>query len=303
MYYTGFADEAAASIDQQIAVTKELGWHYIEAREIDGVNLTDLSEAKFAEIAEKLAKAGVEINCFGSAVANWGKDPRFEDSFKRSLAELARAIPRMKQLGTKMIRGMSYGIPRDLGPQNPELEAKIIASLKKMVKLCAEADLIYVHENCMNYFSQSYQHMEQLTRSINSDNFKIVFDTGNPLMADNRMGAEPYSKQTSWGAYQQLKDHIYYVHIKDGNFVKETAGIFPEMNYTYPGEGNAEVKKILVDLLKNGYDGGLSIEPHMGAVYHETENLTEAEAKYNTYLEYGKRFMSLMTEIKAEAVS
>ncbi|RAK12443.1 sugar phosphate isomerase/epimerase [Halanaerobium saccharolyticum] len=300
MYYTGFADEAADSIEKQIEVTKKLGWEYIESRSIEGTNLTDISDEKFEEVAEKLKAAGVKVNCFGSAVANWGKDPREEDSFKNSMEELKRAIPRMQKLGTKMIRGMSYGIPKELSPENSEIEAKIIDHLKKMVKMCEEAGITYVHENCMNYFSQSYQHMDKLLAAIDSPNFKIVYDTGNPLMADNRMGEAPYEKQTSWGAYQHLKDKIAYVHIKDGTFVKETNGIFPEMDYCYPGEGNGEVKRIIKDLLAGGYDGGFSIEPHMGAVYHEDRDDSQADAKYNTYLEYGKRFKGLMEEIRSE---
>ncbi|MFC1976460.1 sugar phosphate isomerase/epimerase, partial [Chloroflexota bacterium] len=71
MYYTGFADEAGASIDVQIKATKELGWSNIESRSIDGINLTDISDEKFEEVVEKLAEAGIKINCFGSAIANW----------------------------------------------------------------------------------------------------------------------------------------------------------------------------------------------------------------------------------------
>jgi hypothetical protein len=53
MYYTGFADEAALGIDKQIEATKELGWKYIESRNIDGVNIHDLPEDKFEEVAGK----------------------------------------------------------------------------------------------------------------------------------------------------------------------------------------------------------------------------------------------------------
>jgi len=34
MYMTGFADEASASLDIQTRVTKELGWHDIESRNV-----------------------------------------------------------------------------------------------------------------------------------------------------------------------------------------------------------------------------------------------------------------------------
>lgn len=301
MYYTGFADEAASSIDKQIEAAKELGWKYIESRNIDGVNITDISNEKFEEVYQKLQKAGIEINCFGSAVANWGKDPRDEESFKKSIEELKRAIPRMKKLGTKMIRGMSFGIPKELSPVNPDLEEKIIDNLNILVGMCEQEGIIYVHENCMNYFSQSYEHMEKIIDRIDSPYFKIVFDTGNPLMADNRVGEPPYRKQTSWNAYQHLKNHIYYVHIKDGRFIRETEGIFPEMEYTFPGEGKGEVKRIVKDLIKSGYDGGFSIEPHMGAVYHQdNSDFSEEKAKYKTYVEYGKRLMKLIDEIQSE---
>ncbi len=74
MYLTGFADEAAPDIEGQIRATKELGWRHIESRNVDGVNIHDLPEAKFEEVAGRLQDAGIQVNCFGSAIANWGKE-------------------------------------------------------------------------------------------------------------------------------------------------------------------------------------------------------------------------------------
>ena len=58
-----------------------------------------------------MAEAGVKINCFGSAVANWGK--RIDESFDTSLEEAKRAIPRMQKLGTKLVRIMSFAVLPD----------------------------------------------------------------------------------------------------------------------------------------------------------------------------------------------
>ncbi|MFP4016594.1 MAG: sugar phosphate isomerase/epimerase family protein [Halanaerobiales bacterium] len=302
MYYTGFADEAASSIDKQIQVTKELGWKYIESRNIDGTNITDISDEKFEEVYEKLQEAGIRINCFGSAVANWGKNPASEEAFQKSLNELKRAIPRMGRLGTKMIRGMSFGIPKNFDVEDsPELEAQLIEKLKVLLVLCEDAGITYVHENCMNYFSQSYQHMDRLLEAIDSAHFKIVFDTGNPVFSDNRVGEPPYQKQTTWEAYKHLRDKICYVHIKDGVFLQENEGIFPETRFTFPGEGDGQVRKVLKDLLANGFDGGISIEPHMASIYHDkNRKLSETAARYDCYLEYGKRVMNLIEDIKTE---
>ena len=90
MYFTGFADEAADGIDEQIKATLELGWSNIEARNVDKKNIHDLSDEEFDVVYGKLADAGVSVNSFGSAIANWGK--QITDSKDTSLEEVARAI-------------------------------------------------------------------------------------------------------------------------------------------------------------------------------------------------------------------
>jgi len=302
LYFTGFADEVSGDIDVQIKATQELDWNFIEARNIEGENLTDISDKKFEEIYSKLVESGINISCFGSKVANWGKSPYKEEDYEQSIEELKRAIPRMKKLGTKMIRGMSFFIPKNEHPNNPELEKSIIKKLKVLVNMCEQEDIIYLHENCMNYFSQSYEHMERLIKSMDSPYFKVVFDTGNPVFTDNRIGDPPYKKQNTWEVYQILKQKIHYVHIKDGIFIKDTENYFPEVEYTFPGEGNGQVKKVLKDLIANGYEGGISIEPHMGAVYHKKSSNNKNESldqyKFNTYIEYGKKTMKMVEDIR-----
>ena len=303
MYYTGFADEAGASIDTQIRATKELGWSYIEARNVDGINLTDISEEKFDEVCAKLAEAGVRVNCFGSAIANWARDPRKEEDFQYSLQAMQRAIPRMRRLGTKMIRGMSFAIVKDEPPDSPELEKLIFEKVRRLVRLCEQAGVIYLHENCMNYGGLSYVHTLRLLEAVNSPNFKLVFDTGNPVGSDHHVGQPPYRKQSSWEFYCNVREFIHYVHIKDCMFVEETGGTFPRLKHTFPGEGHGDVKRIVRDLLANGYNksygsGGFSIEPHLDVVYHDASLTSLDEIRYANYVEYGRRFMKLVEEAR-----
>ena len=114
MYLTGFADEAATSLDRQIEATRELGWRNIEMRRVDGKDLTDCTDAEFDIICEKLQAAGVRVNCFGSRIANHGK--QIDQPFDSSLQEARQAIPRMKRLGTRLIRIMSFAVLKDRGP-------------------------------------------------------------------------------------------------------------------------------------------------------------------------------------------
>src|SRR5215211_7318341 len=85
MFLSGIADEAGANIDTQIRATKDLGWQNIEARvvEVTGFpkgNIHDIPDAAFDMVCDKLNSANIKINCFGSAIANWGKkiDQPFE---------------------------------------------------------------------------------------------------------------------------------------------------------------------------------------------------------------------------------
>ena len=99
MYLTGIGDEAANTIDGQIAAIKELGWDQIEMRgiEVPGfpkANFHDIPDQAFDIAVEKLNAAGVKVCCFGSTIGNWGK--KIEDPNETSLAEAKRCVPRME---------------------------------------------------------------------------------------------------------------------------------------------------------------------------------------------------------------
>lgn len=299
MYYTGFADEAGPSIEEQIEATKALGWSDIESRNIDGKNIHDIPDGTFDEVAAKLEAAGIRINCFGSAVANWAKDPTSDEDFERSKAELTRALKRMALLNTPMIRGMSFKIFDRTGPCPPEVERQVFEKVRYLVGMCEDAGVLYVHENCMNYGGMSYENTLKLVEAVDSPHFKLVFDTGNPVNTNDYRGEPPYAKQSAWEFYRNVREHVHYVHIKDAVFEEETGGTFPKARFTFPGEGDGDVKRIVADLLATGYDGGFSMEPHMEAVFHEDASPEgKAKARFDNYVEYGRRFEKLVAEAR-----
>ena len=291
MYFTGFADEAAGDIDGQVKATRELGWKFIEARAIDGVNLTSVTDEKFEEIFAKLNAAGISVNCFGSGVANWSQ--KMTEPPDPSYAEMERAIPRMKRLGTKMIRIMSFAIPPEVLDQDWSAEA--IKRVKVIAKMAEDNGITCVHENCSGWGSLSYEHTLRLLAEVNSPALKLVFDTGNPVFDDDIRGPKPYKKQDSLEFYRAVREHIVYVHIKDG-YMDGDKSVF-----TFPGEGNGYVREILSDLLKTGYDGGFSIEPHMAVVFHDNSVKSKSEVRYQNYVEYGRRVEKMLAEIKSRS--
>lgn len=290
MYFTGFADEAARDLAGQIRATKELGWKFIESRAIDGVNIHDLPQDKFDLVADMLDKEGIKVNCFGSTIANWAK--KITDPFDSSLAEAERAIPRMKRLGTKLIRIMSFARLDDREP-NDQMQDERFRRLRILTKMFLDNGIQPVHENCMNYGGMGWPFTLKLLDEV--PGLKLVFDTGNPISTLDKSKPKPYPYESSWEFYDHVKDHIVYVHIKDGIRNPEDG----KMTYTWAGDGQGDVRKIVTDLLKNGYDGGFSMEPHMEVVFHEeSKQEDKTKAMYDNYVEYGRRFEKLVEECR-----
>ncbi|MBI3985330.1 MAG: sugar phosphate isomerase/epimerase [Lentisphaerae bacterium] len=292
MYMTGFADEAGHSLDVQIRATRELGWTHIEARglQVDDFplgNLHDIPEAAFDLAQAKLEKAGIRVNCFGSAIGNWAK--KIDEPFESSLAEARRAIPRMQRLGTTLIRIMSFAVH----DAEDQMEQERFRRLRELLKLFSDAGLTPVHENCMNYGGMGWPFTLKLLENV--PGLKLVFDTGNAVLSFDRSKPKPWPMQNSWEFYSHIKEHVAYIHIKDGYRNLETN----KDVCTYPGEGRADVRKIVKDLLLRGYDDGISIEPHMGAVFHDPSSGHSLNAEA-IYIEYGRRMEKLIAEVRAE---
>jgi sugar phosphate isomerase/epimerase len=293
MYLTGFADEAAKDIDGQIRATKELGWQNIEARNIDGKNLHDLSDAEFEVVYAKLQNAGIRINCFGSAIANWSK--HIDQPFDSSLAEARRAIPRMKRLGSEMIRIMSFAVLKDRAPDD-QMEEERFRRLRELHAMFTGEGLMPVHENCMNYGGMGWTYTLRLIDNV--PGLKLVFDTGNPVTSEDRTKPFPYPRQSAWEFYRHVREHVAYVHIKDA--VWDASQM--KTTFTFPGEGQGDVPKIVADLVRNGYRGGISIEPHLAVVFHDDSVKAPADIMYRNYVEYGRRMEKIIQDARRQPV-
>lgn len=296
--FSGFADEAADGIAAQLEALSSLGWNRLEARNVDGMNLVDLPDREFEAVAAACAEAGVAIDCFGSTVANWSRDPRSDEDYESSVDELSRALPRMARLGTRYIRGMSFRAIKDARPDSEEIEESVVRKLQRLVGMCADAGVVYLHENCSNFGGLSWEHSLRLVERLDSPAFRLVFDTGNPVGLYDRRGM-PWRLQDPLEFFLKVRDFVDRIHIKDAIFIAPTEGIFNEMEYRWPGEGDARIREILVAAISSGFDGAISIEPHMATVYHSSSGAANAEARFENFVEYGRRFESLYGEVAA----
>jgi sugar phosphate isomerase/epimerase len=292
MLLTGIGDEGAATLDGQIQATRELNWTCLEMRgvEVPGyakANFHDIAEAAFDLAVRKLEGAGVGVYCFGSTIMNWAK--RLEDPFELTLAEVKRAIPRMKRLGTKYVRIMSF----KPGDEEYKIPTEVFRRVKDVTNRFLDEGLQPVHENCMNYGGMSWQHALELLEQC--PGLKWVFDTANPICNPDRSRPKPWPRQDPWEFWTHVRDHVAHIHIKDATWNPARNGA----DYNWPGEGEGRVRDILRDALARGYDAALSIEPHMVTVFHETQaKAVEEEALRQNYVEYGRRLERVVAELR-----
>jgi len=290
-YFTGFADEAAAGIDGQIKATKELGWSYIESRNIDGVNIHDISDEKFEEVYDKLGTANIKINCFGSAIGNWSK--KITDPIEITIEEAKRAAKRMERLGCKMIRVMSFVVCEGSLDDENQMYAERVKRLNEVVNICADSGVIVLHENCDSYGGMGISYIKRMLNDVQG--MRLVFDTGNPPMTHDRDKPAPYPMQNSLEFYHAVKEYIEYIHIKDMVLDEEKRPVF-----VMAGEGDGYVREVLTDLLKSGYSGGISMEPHLSIVVHDKSVVSTEEVAYSSYIDFSKRVENMVKEIEYE---
>jgi sugar phosphate isomerase/epimerase len=285
---SGFADEAGNGLETQIRATRELGWRHIEMRNVEVPdfpigNLHDIPDAAFDRVVETLGNQGVSVHCFGSGIGNWAKS--IDKPFDACLGEAKRAAARMPRLGSKFIRVMSYPILK--GPD--QMEKERFTRLREIQRIFTDIGVTVVHENCSNYGGMGWTYSLKLLENV--PGLKLVFDMGNCVHDLDYTKPEPHPRQSAWEFYSHIRDHIVHLHIKDAyNNEKD------EQIHVFPGEGAADVKRIVKDFLASGYTGVISIEPHMG-VAPEFKNaaIPESEGRYRTYVEYGQRLMKLLS--------
>ncbi|MFO1460576.1 MAG: TIM barrel protein [Verrucomicrobiota bacterium] len=295
MILCGIGDEAGNALSSQIDALRRLNWRHLEARNVlvDGfpkANLHDLPEPAFDRAAESLKAAGISVYCFGSTIMNWAK--RVTDPFETTLAEVERALPRMQRLGTRFVRIMSYRPDDDADRIPPE----VVRRVREVTARFRDGGCQVVHENCMNFGGMSGHHAVELLEAV--PDLQWVFDTANPVFNPDRSRPKPWTRQDPWEFWTRVRDRVAHIHVKDArwNPAKNDA------DYAWPGEGDGDVRRILGDALQRGYDAGISIEPHMVAVFHDTTSAAaQDDALRDNFVEYGQRLERMIRELQGAA--
>lgn len=222
-----FADEAASSLEEQIAALRGNGIDLLEIRGVDGENIADISHEKARRIRSRLDDAGVAVWSIGSPFGKISMTDPFEphlDGFKRCL-ETAHL------LGCGHFRLFSfYGAER--------LDA-VCERLARFIDAARGSGIVLCHENEKGIYGDTAAKCLEIHRALPS--LKAVFDPANFIQCG----------QETKAAWELLAPHVAYMHIKDA---------LPDGSVVPAGRGAGELPWLLAR-----YRGDvLTVEPHLG---------------------------------------
>lgn len=236
---SGFADEIDDSLDKQMDTLDGLGIRYIEMRGVDGKNLSDYAPDAAKEIKKRLDARGFRLSAVGSPIGKVGIRDDFEphfDKFKR-VVEIARIME------TGYIRMFSFFIPKGEDPES--FRDEVLERWGRFADYVKGSGLTLLHENEKDIYGDTAERCRNILNACDPAVVRGIFDPANFVQC----GVETKA------AFDLLGEDIVYMHIKDA--LAESGRVVPS------GEGDGNVAYILQKLSDRGFEGFLSLEPHL----------------------------------------
>lgn len=253
--FSGFADEISPDFDEQLKLLNELGIKYLELRGAYGKNVSEFSDEMLDRLSEKLEKSGIGVSAIGSPVGKY----EITEDYSIQLERFCRIIDIAKKMKTRYIRIFSYFMkPCDFEKYKDE----VIRRLFGFVKIAENEDIVLLHENEKDIFGENSENCKYIFDNIKSPNLKGIFDPANFVQC----GVDTLK------AFELLKEHIVYMHIKDA---------LPNGEVVPAGMGIGHLPEIFGRLNADGYEGFVSLEPHLG-FFNGLGELEQGEIKQKT---------------------
>lgn len=271
-----FADEAGATISEQVAAMKRNGLSGVELRGTEYGNVSDLSPERAKEIRKILDGEGLRVWSLGSPIGKTG----ILDPFDPELEKLKRTLETAWILGAANIRIFSFYIPRQDKPEKYRSEV-----IDRLSEMASAADTFHTgirlcHENEKGIYGENDTRCYEILESVHS--IYGVFDPANFVQS----GVDTLK------AWALLKGRTRYLHIKDA---LANGRVVPA------GKGVGNVETIVKEYLDMG-GIAMTIEPHL-TVFNGLKNLerdgehSQADEAY-TYSDSNAAFDAACVAIK-----
>jgi sugar phosphate isomerase/epimerase len=239
---SGFADEISAEIDEQLATLAAESISHLELRSVWSTNVADLSDNELASFRQALDDAGVRVSAIGSPIGKIELDAPLGPELER----MRRVADIACELGTRIVRVFSFFIPPGEPPERHR--QRVIDRMGALARIAETRGLVLAHENEKEIYGDIPQRCADLIAAVGSPALRATFDAANFVQC----GVRPHTQ-----GYGLLRPYLVYLQVKDA--LAATGELVP------PGQGDGEVRETLSALQDSGFEGYLSLEPHLSA--------------------------------------
>ena len=230
-----FADEADSSIRGQIDAMLRNGLKGLEIRTVDGTSIINISLEKARQVRKQLDDQGLITWSVGSPI---GKQ-KITDAFAPELERFKHTLDLAHELGAGNIRLFSFFMPNGEDPAIYRNE--VIDRMGQFIEVARGSNILLCHENEKGIYGDTAERCLDLHQQL--PELKGIFDPANFIQCG----------EDTLRGWQLLKDHIYYMHIKDA---LSNGDVVPA------GRGAGNVAYIVREFLAQG-GKAMTIEPHL----------------------------------------
>jgi sugar phosphate isomerase/epimerase len=238
---SGFIDEISSDLGEQLDLVKALGLTSVELRSVWDTNLLDLDAAQLQRVRRELATAGVQVSSIGSPI---GKIPITDDN-EPHLERMRHALDVAQFFDAPFIRVFSYFMPAGDSPD--DYRDEVISRMRALATIAEDSGVTLVHENEKEIFGDIPRRCLDIVESVASPALALTWDNANFVQC----GVRPFTD-----GYALLAPHVAYLQVKDARFADGT--VVPA------GEGDGEFRETVRAFHADGFDGFVSLEPHLG---------------------------------------
>lgn len=243
-----FADEASPWIKEQITAMQENALTGLEIRNVDKVNISDISDSKAREVKKMMDAANLKVWSMGSPI---GKIDIEKDDFLLHTEKFKRTLELAEILEAENIRLFSFFTPQE---NRGDYKEQVIERLAKFVEIAKGSKVTLCHENEKGIYGDVAERCLEIHQAL--PEIKAIFDPANFVQCE----------VDTWKAWEMLKPYVKYLHIKDA---------LGDGSVVPAGKGIGNVKRILDDFRENGGQC-VTLEPHL-TVFEGLNNLEKEE--------------------------
>lgn len=248
---SAFGDEIADDFETQLTILNDLAIPGLDLRGAWGKNVLQLDDDEAARAKQLCDEHEITVQCVGSPV---GKSP-LADPIQNELDNLARLYQIADLLGTRSIRIFSfYPDDRSTNDHYDQHVDEVSERLAAMADSAQRHGFLLLLENEKHIIGDTVDRCYQLMQGVDNKHLRFLWDPANFVQVGEHNVTED--------GWEKLSPYLGYVHIKDYNLT--------DRKVTPAGDGDGQVPALLTKLRESGYNGVLSLEPHLKVAGHSS---------------------------------